>query len=324
MNTILSPPEYEYTGGLETGSGSKLEDLEMKPRGSEIGSVVDAAAGMNTTTSKNKRKSSQGMTTRIFHHAPAHSRGQSGRVIHDQLLCHAYAWHRGAAYGGACGSSEYKEHEELLTSIGLKEELPFACPGDYKREDNYRSSMIPSDKYVKDDTRIWIPEYVDFLRSRVQYPPKEPDKFTIAVHIKRGNVEPCLRTRDGFSRYLPNSHYQRLIDKYMQPGARVAIFSQESSYESLSEFEERGYELHIGHPTSEVWQTIVVADVVILSRSSFGLIPSLVTKGIVVYTPFWHKPLRNWHVVRDKDILNALDKDLAALNATCGQKKKYR
>lgn len=259
---------------------------------------------------------------RIFHKAQPHSKGQSGRVIQDQLLCHAYAWHQNAVYGGACGGAEYDEHEALLNSIGLRDELPFKCSGDFERDGKFKNSLIPRETYQKDDTRIWIPEYIDFLKSKVKYPTKETNKFTIVVHIKRGDkCTPCKLPREGFQQYMPNSHYQRLIDKYLQPDARVVIFSQEGSYEPFDEFKAKGYELHLDHPMEEVWQTIVTADVVILSRSSFGLLPSLVTKGTVVYTPFWHKPLRGWHIVRDKEILGALERDTATLKEKCPSKK---
>jgi hypothetical protein len=61
-----------------------------------------------------------------------------------------------------------------------------------------------------------------------------------------------------------------------------------------------------------------------LSRSSFSLIPAVVTKAkIVVYTPFWHKPLRSWHVVRDKSILDMLDADTAQLRSSCPTHNKF-
>jgi hypothetical protein len=176
-------------------------------------------------------KTSTKLKSRIFSRVPAHSKGKSGIVIQDQLMCHAYAWHRGAEYGGACGSGEYDDHRELLAAIGLETELPFACPSDNARDPNVKNSMIPQEKYNKDDTRIWIPDYLRFLRSKVKFPPKETDQFVIAVHVKRGIVTPCSTRRDGYSRYLPNSHYLRLIDKYMKPNAKVHIFSQVQSHE---------------------------------------------------------------------------------------------
>lgn len=302
-------------------STPKIESTPKKEP--DVVAAPTVAAKTSKTNSDNAAsvggppKSNTILKSRIFSRVPPHSKGKSGIVIQDQLMCHAYAWHRGAEYGGACGSGEYDDHRELLASIGLEAELPFGCPSDVPRDPNTRNSMVPTEKYNKDDTRIWIPEYLEFLRSKVKFPPKETDQFVIAVHVKRGIVTPCSTRRDGYSRYLPNSHYLRLIDKYMKPNAKVHIFSQVQSHEKFDDFESRGYELHLDHPTSEVWRTIAIADVVIMSRSSFSLVPSLVTNGTVVYTPFWHKPLDSWHILRDQVILDALDQDLAAMNKTC-------
>ena len=82
-------------------------------------------------------------------------------------------------------------------------------------------------------------------------------------------------------------------------------------------FRSEGYEVYEDGSETHVWQTIVTADIVILSRSSFGMIPALVSKGKVIYTPFWHYPIRDWEVVRDPDTLAALEEEMAKLNATC-------
>ena len=41
----------------------------------------------------------------------------------------------------------------------------------------------------------------------------------------------------------------------------------------------------------------VLTNVLILSKSSFSLVPALFNPNTVVYTPFWHQPLANWTVV---------------------------
>lgn len=95
------------------------------------------------------------------------------------------------------------------------------------------------------------------------------------------------------------------------------VFSEASSGETFDDFLSRGYEVQIDGSETEVWKTIVNADVVILSRSSFGMIPALVTKAKVIYTPFWHPPIRDWQIVRDTEILQSLDKEITRLNADC-------
>jgi hypothetical protein len=71
--------------------------------------------------------------------------------------------------------------------------------------------------------------------------PKSNAPFTIAVHIRRGDVDLCCLP----FRYLPNSHYLRLIEKYAatHADARVVIFSESKSFEPLDVFSNKGYEL---------------------------------------------------------------------------------
>ena len=254
-------------------------------------------------------------STMFFHH---YKKGKSGGVIEDMLMAHAYCFHHNATYGGSCGEPSNKKatHEALLDAIGLKHALPFACPQDHFDDKVTRKSMIPRNNFHSEDTRIWTPGYVEHLKTMVKYPPKVPDKYTIAVHIRRGDVTPCRMDNKGYNRYLPNQHFQALIDEYNQPGARVVIFSQSKSYESLDEFEKKGYEMQLDSDLQEIWSTIVTSDVVILSRSDFSMIPAIVAKGTVVYTPFWHPPLRPWEKV-GPEIMKDTDAETKRLQETC-------
>jgi hypothetical protein len=128
----------------------------------------------------------------IFHKTAPHPDRSSGRVIEDQLFCHAYAWQSGDTYGGACGAGNrtYEEQKRLLDSIGLRDELPYACARDFRSDTSHRSRTLQRELYTKEGTRIFIPEYLEYLRSKVAYHKKDPEVFTLAVHVKRGKVTP--------------------------------------------------------------------------------------------------------------------------------------
>ncbi|KAL3896468.1 MAG: hypothetical protein SGARI_007160 [Bacillariaceae sp.] len=111
-----------------------------------------------------------------------------------------------------------------------------------------------------------------------------------------------------------------LIDKNMKPNAKVIIYSQEDSYESLDEFREKGYEMHIEEAIEDVWKAAMTADVFIMSRSDFSLVPAIVTKATVVYTPYWEKPLRGWNVV-GKDVMEQTKAEMERIKATCPVKE---
>lgn len=254
----------------------------------------------------------------IYHHTLAGQRGQEGAVVLDMMMAHAYTFHRGGTYGGSCGAGNdvgRDPENSLIQSIGLQNELRFECPSDV--ESGARKKEVPTRDYEENGVREFTPEYVELLKSVTVYPEKPvEDKFTIVVHIARGKTTPCVSPHRGFDPYLPNKHYQTLIDKYMQPNARVVIYSQQTSFESFEDFRNKGYELHIEEPIGDVWKAILLADVAIISRSSFSYAPSILSKGTVVYTPFWHTPLRGWKVV-GKDVLNETEKEFQRLKSTC-------
>lgn len=192
----------------------------------------------------------------MFHN---YNKGKSGKVIEEMLMAHAYIFHQNATYGGCCGdrNSKMTTHEDLLDALGLKDVLRFRCPRDFIHDTKTKRSVIPTSRYMAQDTLQWTPEYVDYLRSLVVYPERRHNEYTIVVHMLRGNTSPCKKKNRGYHSYLPNLHYQNLIDKYMKPGARVIIYTQAKSFESLSEFQNRGYEVNTGMSLKETWKDFV-------------------------------------------------------------------
>ena len=98
----------------------------------------------------------------------------------------------------------------------------------------------------------------------------------------------------------------RLIDQYVRPedkNSRVVVFSESRSYESFDVFRKKGYEVLLDtEPLSDVWMGMVESDVLILSRSMFGLIPAFLHQGKVAYLPYKKiKPLPSWDVIRAND-----------------------
>ncbi|KAG7360101.1 hypothetical protein IV203_035200 [Nitzschia inconspicua] len=291
---------------------SKSEDLEMGGKSLDFDDSMELklaehsvarergnVAGLGDTSEdftegKHKPLQYQFDTSHMIFHK--YHKGKSGQVVEEMLMGHAFIFHQNATYGGCCGAKTVKmaAHEELLEAIGLKDVLRFKCPSDFENDHKTRRSIIPRDHYVSEDIRVWTPEYVDYLRSLLVYPPKQHKEKTIVVHMLRGDASPCKPKHEGFYRYLPNFHYQTLITKYMQPDARVIIHTSPKSFEDLSEFRRRGYEVITDAPLKDTWKDFVTADVLIMSRSDFTMVPAMVAKGTVIYTPFWHHSLRRW------------------------------
>lgn len=259
----------------------------------------------------------------------SHARSdRSGAVIQDMLMCHAYAFQHNMVYAGACAQNwtippfqgKRGAHELLLRSMGLSKVFKLDCPQDPK------ATVLDDWVYRANDTAIFTSDYIHHLQSLIDYPNSTTNDYCpqrIVVHIRRGDVSPCLKPTFGFHRYLPNQHYLRLIDQYNtgNNNSCVIIYSESISFEPFDDFRKRGYEVVLGGSVDNVWQGILSSDVAILSRSSFSFVPAVLSKGAIVYTPFWHDPLPHWHVV-DEAILNETLVESLRLNVMCPVKGK--
>jgi len=191
-----------------------------------------------------------------------------------------------------------------------------------------------------DAVELFSPGYLDHLRS-TSTPfanvdiPRAP---RITVHIRRGDVTPCSKN---YFRYLPNQHYLTLIDLYTEKLTQemndtgvdytskeieVLIFSESESFESFDIFRKRGFTVVLDGSVQNVWKSIVFnSDVVILSLSSFSIVPSIFSLALspnpttVVYTPFWHDPLSQFENVGDlyPDLLESTAAELERMKSMC-------
>ncbi|KAL3927564.1 MAG: hypothetical protein SGBAC_013037 [Bacillariaceae sp.] len=255
---------------------------------------------------------------------------RSGAAIQDMLMAHAYAFSKGQRYGGACQRREFPDHviqprKDLLQVLHLESEMPFRCSATGKLMNRF--------KYTEQDTAIFTPAYLKYMHAVMagappsdQQPPSLLRPKRITVHIRRGDITPCRPRTNGFPRYLPNQHYLSLIERYKAKLAKdtdqpiqVVVYSESETYEPLDEFSEKGYDLRLDGSIDQIWKAIAFqSDVVILSRSSFSLVPAVLSlpTTAIVYTPFWHKPLAHW------DDLGALDPVL--MNSTLTEFRRVK
>jgi hypothetical protein len=303
-------------GDLEMGGRVEVFDI-LRSRGAEAifkGKSNEVLSGDISKDGEkmNEQKKYNFDTSHILFHK--YHKGKSGKIVEEMLMAHAYIYQQNATYGGCCGSKTVNTavHGQLLEAIGLKDVLKFSCPNDFENDQHTRRSVIPRDYYTSNDVRVWTPEYVDCLRSLLVYPSKQYREYTIVVHMLRGDTSPCKPKQDGFYRYLPNFHYQALIDEYMQPNARVIIYTSPKSFEDMSVFRRRGYEVNTDAPLKDTWKAFVTADVLVMSRSDLTMVPAMVAKGKVIYTPFWHHSLRRWKRV-NKKIMEQTEKEIERL-----------
>ncbi|KAL7571862.1 hypothetical protein ACA910_002936 [Epithemia clementina (nom. ined.)] len=184
------------------------------------------------------------------------------------------------------------------------------------------------------------------------------DYFRVAVHIRRGDVTPCMNQHQ--ERYSPNAHYLRLLEYFLPPDEKkseyytvgnwwkrqiyvwwplvrghkwrkpppppvhyhrrplwIQLFAvSDSPYENFTLLEHdcnalyrnnnknsnSGYphqssfcQLELDTPQWYVWKSIAVADVVVLSKSTFSYIPAMLNRnGTIIYTAFARRPMAHW------------------------------
>ena len=291
--------------------------------GVTISGASPTAVVSETQKSKHERPEDLSSNIGIIY---SHARKDgTGAAFQDMLMAHAYAWHRNLTYHGSCISSDHPaphadQLKEILQATGLHTILKFACP-DTTMDIKRGGRIVARKVYYRKDTAIWTADWRNYIRARLRpafvRTTRNYDKYTIAIHIRRGDVSPCDKNSEVARRYLPNQHYLRLLDHYYryapvitragttlqeQQQSQVVVYSQSESFESWSDFasacSQHNCILRLDTDMLEVWRGLLTADKLILSKSSLSLVAGLLSSASqVVYTPFWHQPLANWTVI---------------------------
>jgi hypothetical protein len=315
---------------------------------------------------------------------------RSGAAILDMLMAHAFSWTLGRQYGGVClplvqggtVSRHAPDHRRMIEVLGLQEELPYplvppSCEQLWNDTTTSSHIMVLSRRtYMKwKDTAIFTPEWTKYIQQQrhkvlssssssvipklepstttqpqpLQPPPQQPQE-RIIVHIRRGDVTPCMHD---FQRYVPNSHYLRLIQRYATTATTtnnnnssrrrvaVTIYSESRSFEPWNAFENMSNhtdtsvtfcDLKLDDDMALVWSDmlgyydpLVVHRTLILSLSGFSLVPALLVNAsttTVVYTSCWHKPLPHWTVVESSITRRAMAETKRLRQSQCSLKPK--
>jgi hypothetical protein len=270
-------------------------------------------------------------------------------IITEMMNAHAFSFRNGSTYGGYClptslaeetteveapvadnstivattvkgvltedMNGHHAEAQRILTALGLQDELIFACPN---------AAQIASGKHLLSrglyhslaTQKIWSADWIAEIQSQLRFPTaaavaadSSDSTYRVAVHIRRGDVTPCKHT----GRYLSNSHYERVLMRYIPTAQRktaaIEVFSESNSFEPWDDLVRRwtsldgfgSVQLRLDTNLSDVWQSLVAADLVVLSRSTFGMVPAMLNNhGTVIYTPFPRRRLPHWIAVPDQ------------------------
>ena len=120
--------------------------------------------------------------------------------------------------------------------------------------------------------------------------------LNIVIHIRRPN--PNDNRIDGTN--TDDTLFLNIIDKlritYASANPLFHIQSQ-GNPEKFSAFKSSDIILHLNESVEDAFTSMVLADVLVTSRSSFSYTAAILSEGTVYYIPFWHPPLPGWIVV---------------------------
>ncbi len=122
-------------------------------------------------------------------------------------------------------------------------------------------------------------------------PQQRGDRLTVAFHVRRGDVSE--RNPD---RFTSNQAVTDQIDQLHRMLAsyehEIHVFS-EGSEEDFGPIRDRAI-MHLNGDVFECLHGLIHADILVMAKSSFSYTAALLSRGIVIYNPFWHAPLQQW------------------------------
>lgn len=157
-----------------------------------------------------------------------------------------------------------------------------------------------------------VPDQYDLIRTELQQkffagkefktPPGAGHIKHIAVHIRRGdvssgmnsdrytNVETIIQVLEQIFIFMSDNRIPYKLHIYSQGKAEeFALFDR---YQPVMHLSENEYDSFFG---------LVSADILVMAKSSFSYAAALLSRGIIIYDDFWHRPLSSWVPLKQKD-----------------------
>jgi len=165
------------------------------------------------------------------------------------------------------------------------------------------------------------PEIYRCLKEISPFQSARSETFRIAIHVRRGEQFAVASER-----MLPNSYYvsstMRIVEALKKLGIPFVceLYTEVPSKAFVVTPQHHGINGRISHPVLidpkmnriedfdvipnlrkrinldpiETLKGMATADALIISRASFSYLAALFSKGMVIYFPFWHQPLKEW------------------------------
>ena len=123
--------------------------------------------------------------------------------------------------------------------------------------------------------------------------PFTKDALNIALHVRRGDVQ----AQDNANRFTGNTQLRQIIEDLTRKLAgynpRIFLYSQGDPTD-FAEIDTGNIHFQLDIDPLLTWHHLIMADVLVMAKSSFSYTAGLLSSGIVLYQPFWHPPLDSW------------------------------
>jgi hypothetical protein len=115
----------------------------------------------------------------------------------------------------------------------------------------------------------------------------------VAIHLRRINKHDnpdCYGTH-----YIDDNYYINAIDFLRKtPNKKIFHIYSQGDPTKFENFKQKDIVLHLNEPLEQTFYNLTVADILIMSKSSFSYVAALLSDNDVYYLPFWHPKLNRW------------------------------
>jgi len=156
----------------------------------------------------------------------------------------------------------------------------------------------------------------DRITARLGRPAPDPQKLKVAIHIRRGDVS----SNWNLDRFTSNEQILGFVSRIRQACDRpvdLHVYSV-GPREDFREFGDE-FTLHLDEDAQETFRDLVQADILLMAKSAFSYCAALISRGVVVYEPFWSPPKSDWIVIDDRGGIDAHALSAAIVRAGRGR-----
>ncbi|NJN11917.1 MAG: hypothetical protein HC836_29305 [Richelia sp. RM2_1_2] len=152
--------------------------------------------------------------------------------------------------------------------------------------------------------------------------------LNIVLHIRRGDITSKGNSSERYtSNDVINYILQNIISSISNLNLKcsINIYSQgqpEEFKKIIDKYQNYNINMHLNECVFQTFHGLVNADILLMSKSTFSYTAALLSRGIKIYEPFYHRPLDNWLVCDRNHNFNRV-KFQKALQAVISDKKNF-